>query len=352
MCDCCAGEGKGTVGSFESCGKCGIPTFSMACPCYHWGNCAILPCKCEGGECELLDCTKDLTCNGCQSQNPWDIEEIDFEKAHVYFSDAKLKTVKGDIHPTNAKFTLEFDTWKWSSEGHGLKCKQGTWVGMQQIAFADSSDHIRHNNLVVKVHEDTMLAKTIGEGEISLVSLLTGGFHHEMTIKMPLAIGEGKNRKPTAQFEITCFLQSEHMKPLKRNAPAGQRVSVTGRQKRSSILYKQSPEEIQDKLTADHFELIKERNLSTEEEKELIADSLVNEDILVGYQIELLSKSTNKSKGIWVICGIKTYRFSATQYELKNRQGDSRWDVIQKEVKGKTEVSGKPIKILRKVASF
>lgn len=352
MSDCCAADGKGTVGEFKSCGKCGIPTFSMACPCYHWGNCAILPCKCDGGECEFLDCTKDLTCNGCQPSNPWDIEEKAFDKAHVYFSDAHLVTTEGKVYPTNAKFILEFGTWKWSSEGHGAKCERGSWKGMQQVAFADSSDSIKHNNLVVKVQEDTILAKTIGEGEISLVSLLTGGFHHEMTIEMPIAVGEGKNRKPTAKFVITCFLQSEHMKPQKRTAQAGTRVSITGRQKRSSILYKQNPEEIKDKLTADHFVEIKERNITVDEEKELIADSLTNEDILVGYQIELFSKSTRKSKGIWVICGIKTYRLSSTSYELKNREGVSRWDIIQKEVNGKTEVSGKPVTIKRKVAVF
>jgi len=113
MSDCCAGEGKGTVGSFKSCGKCGIPTFSLSCPCYHWGNCSILPCKCANGECELLDCTKDLTCNGCESTDPWDHPEIDFEKAHVYFTNAKLKTLDGSSKPMNAKFVLQFGSWKW-----------------------------------------------------------------------------------------------------------------------------------------------------------------------------------------------------------------------------------------------
>lgn len=352
MSDCCAGEGKGTVGSFQSCGKCGIPTFSMACPCYHWGNCGILPCKCEGGECELMDCTKDLTCNGCESINPWDHPEIDFNAAHVYFTGAKLKSLDGSIKPVDAKFALEFGSWKFSSEGHGIKCERGEWKGIQQAAFLESSKNIKHNNLIVKVMENTVLGRNIGEGEISLVSLLRAGYHHELTLEMAVGAHVNGIRKPSAKFEITCMLQSEHMKPAKRTGQSGQRVSVTGRAKRSSILYQEVPQEISDKLTDEHFNVDPSKNISTNEQKQVIADSVIDEDILVGYQVELKSKSTGKSKGIWVIVGVKKYRFSNTSYEMKNKNGDVRWDPIEKEVKGKIEAQGKPVKLLRKVVAF
>lgn len=354
MSDCCAGEGKGTVGSFKSCGKCGIPTFSMSCPCYHWGNCSVLPCKCANGECELLDCTKDLTCNGCQYIDPFDHPEIDFEKAHVYFTNAKLKTIDGRSKAMNAKFTLEFREWKWSSEGHGIACEKGAWKGMQEVAFMQSSKAIQQNNLKVKVMEDNMLSKTIGEGEISLVSLLRSGYHHELVLEMALGTTDQKDgiRKPTAKFEISCMLKSEHMLPAVKTGQTGKRVSVTGRAKRSSILYQEVPEEVSTKLTKEHFVQDESHNISVEEQQQVIANSLIEEDILVGYQIELLSKSTGKSKGIWVIVGVKKFRFSSTSYELRNERGDVRWDSIQKEVKGKIEVAGKPVKLLRKVVAF
>lgn len=353
MSDCCAGEGRGTVGSFKSCGKCGIPTFSMSCPCYHWGNCNVLPCKCANGECELLDCTKDLTCNGCESIDPWDHPEIDFDKAHVYFTNAKLKTLDGSSKPMNAKFVLAFGAWKWSSEGHGIQSERGVWKGMQQVAFMESSKNIRHNNLIVKVMEDNMLSKTIGEGEISIVSLLKSGYHHELTLEMALGILDKDGiRKPSAKFEITCMLQSEHMLPAARTGQTGRRVSTTGRTKRSSILYQEVPEEIKDKLTAEHFKRDQGLEINDQEREQIMADSLIDEDLLVGYQIELLSKSTGKSKGIWVIVGVRKYRFSSTSYEMKNQNGDLRWDPIQRTVKGKVEVAGKPIKLLRKVVAF
>lgn len=351
--DCCAGEGKGTVGSFKSCGKCGIPTFSLACPCYHWGNCAILPCKCANGECEFMDCTKDLTCNGCESIDPYHHPEIEFDKAHVYFTNAKLKTLDGSTKPISAKFTLEFGHWKWSSEGHGIQCERGTWKGMQQVAFLQSSEKIKHNNLHVKVMEDTLLARTIGEGEISLVSILKSGYHHELILEMALGlIANDGIRKPSAMFEITCMLQSEHMTPAVKTGQTGRRVSTTGRTKRSSILYQDVPAEVTDRLTPEHFARDNTKNLTDKEGEKVLADSVLDEDLIVGYQIELLSKSTGKSKGIWVIVGVKKYRFSSTSYELKNASGDARWDNIEKKVNGKVEVNGKPIKLLRKVVAF
>lgn len=354
MSDCCAGEGRGTVGSFHSCGKCGIPTFSLSCPCYHWGNCALLPCKCANGECELLDCTKDLTCNGCQSIDPFYHPEIEFDKAHVYFTNARIKKIDGAPNPVNAKFTLEFGPWKWSSEGHGIQCEKGAWKGMQQVAFLQSSNNIRHNNLRVKVMEDTLLAKTIGEGEVSIVSILRSGYHHELTIEMALGqLTSDGVRRPTAKFEITCMLQSEHMIPAVKTGQTGRRVSTTGRTKRSSILYQEVPQEISDKLTPEHFVRDNEKNLSKEEGAQILANSILNEDLIVGYQIELFSKSTQKSKGIWVIVGVKKYRFASTSYELKNANGDVRWDNIEKKVNDtKVEVNGKPVVLLRQVVSF
>ena len=170
-----------------------------------------------------------------------------------------------------------------------------------------------------------MLSKTIGEGEISLVSLLRSGYHHELVLEMALGTIDQKDgiRKPTAKFEISCMLKSEHMLPAVKTGQTGKRVSVTGRAKRSSILYQEVPEEVSTKLTKEHFVQDASHNISVEEQQQVIANSLIEEDILVGYQIELLSKSTGKSKGIWVIVGVKKFRFSSTSYELRNEQNDS-----------------------------
>jgi hypothetical protein len=51
--------------------------------------------------------------------------------------------------------------------------------------------------------------------------------------------------------------------------------------------------------------------------------------------MELFSKSKGSSKGIWVICGIKKFRFSSTSYLLKNKDGVERWNVIEKGSAGK-----------------
>ena len=69
LCDCCAGVAKGTAPKCLSTGKCGLPTFSFACPVAHWGDCGG-PCKCDDGHCQVFPCLTDLTCNGCEEGIP------------------------------------------------------------------------------------------------------------------------------------------------------------------------------------------------------------------------------------------------------------------------------------------
>ena len=76
---------------------------------------------------------------------------------------------------------------------------------------------------------------------------------------------------------------------------------------------------------------------------------------IVGYQIELKSRSTTKSKGIWVIAGVKKFRFSTPSYLLKNKEGLQRWDALQKPLIGRQDggvTSGRPFDLRRKVATF
>lgn len=131
-----------------------------------------------------------------------------------------------------------------------------------------------------------------------------------------------------------------------------QRLSVASRVKRESILYESTPDTIKQGLPKDAFELIPSKNLSQPEIDALIQLSMNDDHVLVGYLIELFSKSTGKSKGLFVVMGVKKFRFSATSYLLKNKEQVERWTVLHKEVNKNVLVNGKPVKVLRKVATF
>ncbi len=86
--------------------------------------------------------------------------------------------------------------------------------------------------------------------------------------------------------------------------------------------------------------------LTEAECKGIITASIADEDILIGYQVTLLSKSTGKPKGVYVILGIKKFRLSASQYLLRNEAGEDKWTALQKD----NAVTGKNFILRRKVA--
>jgi hypothetical protein len=100
-------------------------------------------------------------------------------------------------------------------------------------------------------------------------------------------------------------------------------------------------------LKPEHFDVKPEFELGAAEKKSIVQRSIDNEDLLVGYQIELYSSSTKLPKGIWVIMGTKRFRFSSTQYLLRNKVGEEKWRVLEKE-----GVAGKPFVLKRRVAKF
>lgn len=363
--DCCAGQGKGTSPNCSSCGKCGVPTPSCACPCAGCGDCGG-PCKCEAGHCHFLNCLSDLTCNGCQVEELWQ-GPVKFDKAYIHFNEARLfdKNGKPDsFAKRDLFFTLDFGgdsskanspaSFKWDSHVHGIAFNNGLWGTLKDVAFLESSESLTHGNLVIKVMERKNHFghnEIVAEGEISLCSLLQAGFHHQVHIGLPLLPPNAKRgATPEMKFEIGMTLQSAEMSP--NPSKAQQRASISGRVKRSSILREREPDTIPRVLAAEHFAVIESQHLAKVDAENLIEQSLIDEDILVGFQIELLSRSNGKSKGTWVIIGIKQVRFLNTTYLLRNQEGAERWIVISKIVQGKEKVSGKPIILRRRVAQF
>lgn len=345
----CAGENKGTAGSCKSCGKCGIPTCSMSCPCAHWGNCGVLPMKCKDGECELADCVKDVTCNGCEGvRNPF--EPIEFEKAHVYINRATITTLDGRPFEKETKLSIKFGEFEYDSHHFGTKASNGDYK-LGNVAFLNSSKNLAMNNIKVKVSEGGLIGGVIGEGEISLYSLLMAGFHNEIALTMYPGKMENGKEKPQCCVTLKMMLASDQHKPNPQRKAA--RASVVGRQKAAGFFYSELPTEIKGEINSDMFKDEPLRNITEAEERRIMEESITNEDVLVGYQCELVSKSTGATKGLWVIVGIKRVRFASTSYELKNLKGESRWDHIEKkDSRDSVKVSGKPIRLKRKVMEF
>jgi hypothetical protein len=88
-------------------------------------------------------------------------------------------------------------------------------------------------------------------------------------------------------------------------------------------------------------------DLSDADRKSIVTQSIEDEDLLVGYQVVLLSKSTGKPKGLYVILGVQKFRFSATQYLLRSQGGEDKWAVLQKN----NVVKGKQFLLKRKVVA-
>jgi hypothetical protein len=122
--------------------------------------------------------------------------------------------------------------------------------------------------------------------------------------------------------------------------------SPSGRKRRESILFEMKPETIT--LTNEHFLEIPELHIPKDISASIVTSSIDKEEEIVGYQVEMFSRTDGKSKGVWVICGLKKFRFSSTSYMVKNQLGHEKWVVFQKD---KT-VAGRPFTLRRKVISF
>lgn len=187
-----------------------------------------------------------------------------------------------------------------------------------------------------------------------MYALLQAGYHNEITLNLAL----GKNdvsgvRRPTLQVSVSMLIKSEKMVP-KQSRNTGVRASVAGRHaKQAGFFYESKPENIQKTLTPDMFEAKPSENMSSEDAMKIMASSIDDDDVLVGYQVELISKTSGQSKGLWVIYGTKKYRWKNVEYHLKNKEGLERWDCVEKkDSRGVVKSQGKPIILKRKVSDF
>ena len=260
------------------CGKCGIPTCSMACPCHSCGNCGVLPCACKQGACHFMDCLGNI--GGC-----WESMEstvgipISFEKAHIYFNSAKLIDLpnkKDTFKNKELEFTIEFLDFQYKSK----QTKTGEWI-LGDVAFLKSSTDLHKSNLRIKVFEiHSLTVNLIAEGEISLFALLQAGYHHEIGMIMPLGKTDPKTGlSAVGQLEVKMVLKSEH------TTPASGTQETSTRKKRESILYESNPETLHASLNETHFTEDKSLNLSKDEADKIIQRSIKEEDALVGYQV-------------------------------------------------------------------
>ena len=80
--------------------------------------------------------------------------------------------------------------------------------------------------------------------------------------------------------------------------------------------------------TKDMFKEQLDYHISKADEQALIFQSATNNEILVGYQIELFSRSTRASKGIWVIAGVRKMKLFNPEYLLKNIEDSKRYHCL------------------------
>lgn len=361
LCDICAGESKGTFGNLVDCGHVGIPSCSFPCACHECGNYGFCPWNCKMGYCHCCPgihtdyCTDPL---GALAR-----EEISFEKGSIHLLKARvLDNAEGSENPFIGK-TLEFHlslgqhahtNWSYSSQPSAT----GEWLDLEKAGLFVSSKTIASNNFYVNVHEHHSNPKQLNSfgsgpilasGNVSLRSLLIAGYHQDTSIVIPLL--SNSDYEAACIFEILIVLKSDSERPNDQvNTSSERRKSVSAfHPKRASVLMDIKPDVLQVKLTGAHFESRPDINLTTAEVKAIVKSSCEDEGLIVGYLVEIFStKVREESKGIWVIMGFKKFRFSSTQYLLRNKLGETKWRVLEKEGFS----SGKPFVLKRKVATF
>lgn len=197
---------------------------------------------------------------------------------------------------------------------------------------------------------DTLVG--VGANGHDLVGLLKQGYGKSFTIPVALrAIIPNKKTNTevhTVVAKLEFRMRLDEWVPIRNFEDTGPTHKGT-----SSLFYDIQPERCA--LTPEMFKEIPEQNIAPAEAKKLKFDSVRDIEKIVGYQIELRSRSTNKSKGIWVIAGVKKFRFTTPSYLLKNKEGAQRWDSLQKPLIGREDgavTSGRPFDLKRKVATF
>lgn len=231
---------------------------------------------------------------------------------------------------------------------------RGRWYELEQ--FYTSSETLFEHDLEVRLWLKNPVGKDhlvgVGANGHDLVGLLKQGYGK--SYKVPVALRAILQHKQTntevhtvvAKLEFN--MRIDEFVPIRKHDNDGPQHKGT-----SSLFYDIQPERCV--LNEEMFKEIPEENLQPAEAKKLKFESISDIEMIVGYQIELRSRSTSKSKGIWVIAGVKKFRFATASYLLKNKEGTQRWDALQKPLIGKQDgavTSGRPFDLKRKVATF
>jgi hypothetical protein len=271
-----------------------------------------------------------------------EIEKAEIELKDAVYTPDDFVRIPEDFKQRFFYFTLVLDQLVMQS----APSREKKWIFIEKNFFEGSSMKMKDSVVKVCLFEKHLLGESLlGEGETSIVDLLKAGYNSPVTI--PIALRKVKNDESgipvyhlMAKILISMYLREDHHSPT----PTGSGIS--GRKKRESILYELAPDACV--LKAEHFLEEKALHISDTEARAVLFESIENIDRIVGYQIELFSRSTGNSKGVWVIAGVKKFRFSDLNYLLKNQSGLEKWVVLQKAAGG----SGKPFTLRRKVASF
>jgi len=220
-------------------------------------------------------------------------------------------------------------------------------------SFEVSSDVLYNHDLEVRLWQKHPLGKDVlvgvGSNGHDLIELLKNGYRM-MPTNVPVALRAIKVQDGLSVHTVTAILNFQMR--LQEDVPIREKVTSPQQHRGSTFFMDQKAESIA--LTPEMFQETQDLHITHADEQALKFQSATNMEALIGYQIELYSKSTGVSKGIWVIAGVKKYRLFSPQYLLKSIEGGERWTVLEQPIlgsDGKTN-EGKPFHIRRKVASF
>lgn len=395
--------------SHKTCGQCHLPSGEKLCACHApdcldqdrvsvincfgllypptYGKCAALDegcgeiglcaisCRCCGNECRAFECLRD----GCQEFDDEIRHPISFERAKVIMSDVKILALDSashiqELHESASKHGSPASARTWIVDEHpgllksqlgksmyfnlsmGDKCRfvsevstTGSWKAdlAPVMSFEASSDEIYNGQISFELWEKhnvnlTNVLLGTGKNGRGFVDLLKVGYNSPIET----IINIRKIVKTEDGLDVFHLAGKLEVKLMLREVKAFSVKDLSGKKHRESILYEIVPDK--KKLNVDQFVVRAELHLPKSEADDIIFQSITDIDKIVGYQVELFSKSTGRSKGIWVIGGVKKFRFSSTSYLLTNVEGFEKWYVLKKEGQT-TMVAGKPFILKRRV---
>lgn len=342
----------------EGCGTCGLCSISLKC---CGTDCHICPWLHEG--CEELE--EELSI------------PIAFEKGRVTINEVKIVHLKPNTKHRETDETEDIDEaglphrifsdhyyfevqllddqGKRAHYYSSKKADNGKWFELEE--FYTSSEVLYNHDLEVRLWKKHSVGRDelvgVGANGHDLVSLLKQGYGK--SYQVPVALRAIIPHKDTHAEVHTVVAKLEFNMRVDEHVPVRVHTDDDAHNHKghSSLFFDIQPESCT--LNDEMFKEVVELNMSDADAQKLKFESVGDIENLVGYQIELFSRTTSKSKGIWIIAGVRKYRFSNPQYLLKNKEGNQRWDALQKPVIGEKSgqvTTGRPFTLRRKVATF